>query len=124
MHGLPPGFDASFFLRRTLEQVCASATIVSLNFDDKLSVATEAGYSLQAGNRAITSGETRATSSHAPRLTAELLDLIGHEIARATAATDGTLVLEFDSGTTLVLRDESPQYESYSITYRDETWYV
>ena len=124
MHGLPPGFDASFFVGRTLEHICASATILTLHFDDKLSVAVESGYSMYIGNAKTTSQETRANRSSPPRVTSGLLDLIEHQISDATATREGTLTLRFDTGALLVLADESPEYESYSISYRGETRYV
>lgn len=113
MYGLPPDFDPQPLVGRTLEMVCFAAYQLFLHFDGAVLISVGSAYSYP--------DEQRHTL---PVSTSALMALIGQAVTGAEGTTDGTLSLQFATGETLRIFDNSPVYESYSIAFGDRVIYV
>ena len=109
MYGLPSNFDASIFVEHELEQICFSATNVTLHFGDGVSISV-----LSAVAYSLSSTDPRQVES-VPVSYSGLMRLIGKRVLSAESEVDGHVILRFSGGAELHLRDDSTNYESYSI---------
>ena len=57
-----------------------------------------------------------STKETVPVKSSNLMQLIGKGVLMANAHTDGTLTLHFEDQGALAILDDSPVYESYTIT--------
>lgn len=115
MYRLPKTQDLSFLIGVELEQVCVGRHAVILNFDRsvQISMLTSFAIASRRGELPVTHDDSVAGGS-------AMLACLGESVARAEATDDGGLLLEFVSGTTLTIIDDSEQYESFWIGYGDE----
>ena len=108
MYGLPKDVDLGFLQNKELIQVCIGQYDAILNFVDA-SISIESTIVFQAGN-----GEPIAYSSYI-EAAGKLAGLLGQTIVKVAVEPPGTLILTFSAGAVLSIRDDSTQYESYSI---------
>jgi len=118
MYGLPRDLDLSFFLEKTLLQVCVGANELILNFHDRVSITVMSSIGL-----ALSNGVHRKYESF-PEAAGIVVGLLDQTIASATAGDDGTLSLQFHGGGQVDIYDDSKQYESYTITSGDRLFVI
>jgi hypothetical protein len=112
MYGLSADFDPAFFIDRVLAQVRYGPYTVHLDFDQNLRVTIEAPYLLRRNDW------DPGHVEEPPLTSSELMILTGKTVRAASAESDGTLTLQFESGASLELRDaNAPYYESYQISF-------
>lgn len=106
--------DISFFVGATLTQICLGANDLGVNFQDpQCSVMISSSFGIQTANNEIVKHDLTMGHLLRPFLN---LDLIA-----ATWAEMGTLIFTFDGNDQLHVFDDSDQYESYVINYKDLT---
>ena len=108
MHGLPDNVDLDFLLARQLTQVAVGQFEVQLNFDEGVSIAVF-GELERAGHRYAPGAATGQM----------LLDLLGRSVRAARGVAARHVQLDFDDGTTLLVRESDEPFESYTITGPD-----
>jgi len=113
MYGLPTAFDASRFVRLTLEQVSFTINTVHLSFSDDVSITLESSFEHLAKD-----GKPRRLA--VPVTESQLMQLLGESVESAHASTDGTLSLRFGDGQALTCYDDAPMYEAYRLRFGDE----
>ena len=110
MYGLPDDFALPSFSSACLLHVAIGQHQVQLSFDGKnRSVSIESRYAV------IDPGCGREEFTSMPAGAAKLAALLGARLEYVSAARDGTLMLNFDTGTQVVIFDDSTHYESYQI---------
>jgi Family of unknown function (DUF6188) len=110
MYGLPPDFDATPFVGRTLTVVSFSANTVGLTFDGDVAITVLGSYSqTEAG------GVGRDQVIHIPVTQSQLMRLAGSSVVAARGAADGSLELLFDNGQAVTVYDDMPHYEAYHV---------
>src|SRR5258708_11362733 len=114
MYGLPKDFDGASLVGRSLQQICFGQYEISLRFDENLMIQVES--SLRYQDRSALAPET----IELPALQSNLMQLLGHSIAKASGDKQGTLTLEFEDGQILQCLEESSPYESYQIIQGDD----
>lgn len=114
MHGLPKNMDLSFIENKNVEQVCIGEHQIILHFDEYLSISIETSiYVSNDGNKPIEFAKL-------PEAAPVLCTLLGRCVRKAIGSPDGTLDLEFENGTRVVIHDDNERYESYQIKYGDK----
>ena len=113
MYGLPKNLDLGFLLGKALQQICVGSHEVILKFDDDLevTVTSECDYKSKTGQF------TRVKEY--PASASMICRLLGFSIVKAEGTEDGTLTLRFSNEDTLIIYDDSKQYESYQINYHE-----
>ncbi len=112
MYGFPRDFEASCFIGKKLEQISFSENTIHLCFDPDLSITLMSSYEHYiAADQSPIVGVVPVDES-------TLMRLIGRRVVSAVAAAGGVLVLHFEDTQILKCLDDSPQYESYRITFR------
>lgn len=114
--GLPKDFDGSFFVGRSLLQVCIGLHEVIFKFDEDVEVTVESEFKVAAG------GDGKVFTSPIEGGRASLV-LLQEAVLQVRGVQDGTLTLTFPSGV-LELYDTSPHYESYQIRDGDQHYVV
>ena len=112
MFGLPDDFDASFFVGAVLLQICIGFHEVVLRFDRDVQLTFE-------GNVRVSAGAEFETFERPPDAGAALVAALQQRVSSASGLKDGTLSLEFDT-VSLVVLDSEERYESYQIQHGDE----
>ena len=114
MYGLPRDVDLTFFAGKYIMQVCIGANDLILHFDDSaLSVLIMSKIACKGPGAVLREYETYRDAA---KVVVSFLEEIV-ELARGDEK--GTLVLEFKNGGRIEVYDDSKEYESYVITYRD-----
>ena len=109
MYGLQVGIDLSFFLGRSLTQICIGANELILNFDSDVSVTVESRIGLTSpGADTEQFDDLRASG-------ALLVGLLERHVATVEGRPEGTLRLQFETGHILEFYDSSQAYESYQV---------
>ncbi len=108
MYGLPKNFDASFFIDKRLEMICFNANQLYLHFNDGIVVTIESDFWYQPSS---SKGELVSV----PVLQSDMMKLLEHQVSKAVADNNGTLVITFDNGCVLKCLDNSSNYECYQI---------
>ena len=116
MYGLPVDFDASAFVGHAMVQVTFTQNTVGLSFDGDIEITLLSSFRLRNA-----SGEESQT---VPVGSSTIMLLLGVTVRSAEARKDGTLTLVFDDESTLVLPDDSKQYESYHLRIGTREIYV
>ncbi len=114
MHGLPMNIDLCFIEVKKLEQVCIGEHQIILNFEDALSISIETAIHVHESDNNLRTFELLRDSAQS------LCSLLGLCVQRAVGSPDGTLSLEFENGTRLVVYDDNENYESYQIRFGDK----
>ncbi len=110
MYGLPDDLALPSFSGACLLQVAIGQHQVQLCFDgDNRSVSIESRYAV------IAPGCGREEFTSMPAGAAKLAALLGVHLEYVSGTRDGTLMLNFDTGTHVVIFDDSTHYESYQI---------
>lgn len=113
IYGLPQDFDGSFLVGKELEMVCFCQVQLYLHFAGKIIITVSSAISRDDGQ-----------IIDVPIEYSNLMRMIGLLVASAEGPTDGTLTIHFENGEVLKVYDNSPNFESYSITYGDAVLYV
>jgi hypothetical protein len=101
--------DLSFFVGKSLEQICFGSYQVQLNFSETVSLNVESRLVLTTAQDDVL--ELQQPYSDA----GGLLALLGTEVLSAWADANGDLSLEFSNKSTLKVLNENAAYESYQI---------
>jgi hypothetical protein len=112
MYGLPPQFDATFLMGRTLEAVSFTSNTVTLCFDNDILITLLSSF--EYADLATLESSPRV---RVPVKQSNLMELIDRQITSVEGDKLGTLTLEFDRGSMLRLFDDSSEYESYRIAH-------
>ena len=110
MYGLPIDIDLGFFSARTLIQVCIGAHDLILNFDGGVSVTVMSCIGVAGFKGTIRRHEDFRQAASV------LVTLIDRTVASAQREGAGTLHLTFQGGGTLLIYDDTNEYESYVVT--------
>lgn len=109
MYGLPPHFDASVFVGRTLDLICFSTNTMDISFEGNVSITVMGSFSYQR------SPSEPAIKQSLPVMSSDLMGLLGKEVLRAEGSIDGMLSLEFADQHVVTFLDDVPNYEAYII---------
>ena len=109
MYGLPPNIDLSFFVEKTLLQVCFGRHDLILHFDENVSITITSSIGFSSPNGDIQQNEDFYLMANI------ILQLLEKKIVSVLTNTEGTLILCFENGFDLVVYDDSAYYESYVI---------
>jgi hypothetical protein len=109
MYGLPHDVDLSFFLQKTLVQICFGGADLGLNFHGGVSVMVTGriGFVFPGGKQE-TFEDYRLAAPF-------LLQLLNENVSMVKGDRNGTLRLGFLEKGTLEIYDDSQQFESYVI---------
>jgi len=110
MYGLPPNTNLDFLKGETLIQVCFGANDLILNFSANVSIAI---YSC-VGVGVASSAMNKHTAFQ--EVAGELLDLLNKDVSNVRWTPEGTITLELDNGNAIWIYDDSPNFESYTIS--------
>jgi hypothetical protein len=112
--GLPTDTDLGFLQGEELIQVCFAQYQVQLHFYNAR-LAIESKYCLRESDSSVEQiyERDRVAEGHA------LVPLLGQSIRIARVVANGVLELEFGTGVILTVYDDSEQYESYTIKYKN-----
>jgi hypothetical protein len=113
MFGLPEGTDLSFLVNAELEQVCIDTIQVIFKCDHRISINVQSAFAIRRGGEVQEFEQSRDAA-------AAVVSLLSHSIIRETHSADGWLELDFDNGSSLILRDRDAHYESYQIWHADQ----
>src|SRR5688572_1390146 len=113
MYGLPPDFDASFFVAQTLTQIWFQEYSMQFLFCEDLTEGPT--VSLQSAFRFRSAPDAEVEHGDIPVTDSRVMQLIGKQVRRASGSVDGTLRLEFESGAVLEFLDDNEHYECYQI---------
>ena len=114
MYGLPPNFDTSVFVGKTLQMICFNANQIYLHFASDLVLTIEGKFLHKKG-----AADQLAQALAVPITTSDLMLLLERSVSIASGSEDGTLTLVFDNRHILKCFDDR-QYESYRIKNGDE----
>jgi uncharacterized protein DUF6188 len=114
MYGLDPKTDLSFLLGREVQQVAIGIHQVQIRFDQKVCIAIESRF--QYSDRL---GQTFECHADHPVDATRLVELLGTALTDFRPEPSGTLALKFGTAGTLILFDDSKEYESYQISTPD-----
>ena len=110
MYGLNKDTDLSFLKGQEVIQIAIGVFQVQFHFDRDAIISVEGEFQYLSENN----------SSHwrqgTPEAAAPALRLLGSSIQNVDGKEDGTLDLTFSNGDHLVVRDNSKEYESYTIS--------
>jgi len=119
MHGLPDNIDLSFFVGKHLEQIAFGPAQIQFFFSDKIHIGLGGKFSHSA------CGKTSVWEEGQPLINATCsVSLIGARVIDIQGVPDGTITMTFSNDETLVLYDDSNQYESYTIRHGDDVFVV
>lgn len=110
MYGLHKDTDLSFLKGQELIQVAIGVFQVQFHFDRDAIISVEGEFQY--------SSESNSSHWHqgTPEAAAPVLRLLGSSVQKVGGREDGTLELTFSNGDRLVVKDNSEQYESYTIS--------
>jgi hypothetical protein len=109
MYGLPPDFDPSAFVGKTLDQVAFSANTVHLTFDDNSSITLLSSFAYKHAGELLEEGVVPVSESR-------LMQLVAKIVTGGEVLDRGTLVLHFEEKRSLYCFEDATAYESYWIT--------
>lgn len=115
MYRLSNNVDLSFLYGVELQQVCIGENEVILNFDRDIRITILSSFAV-ASKR-----DTPITTYHeAAKGGSAILSLLHLCVSKAEATDTGGLLLEFNSGASVNIFDDSDQYESFWIANQNE----
>lgn len=114
MHGLPSTFNASALVGKELEEICFTVNTIVFSFSGDVLI-TVMGSFIHRDKLSTT-----ANKQSIPVSSSALMCLVGKSIKLAEAREEGTLTLHFGNGHTLILLDDSREYESYIVRIGDK----
>jgi hypothetical protein len=120
MYGLPKTLDLSFLNNLEVEQVCIDRFNVLLQFYPTGSLNMQCGWALSD----TTGKEVDRHIAHDEREFWRIHKLLGKKIHKSIIVSERQLNLEFESGYCLSIFDDSDQYETFNIQYKDLSIYV
>jgi hypothetical protein len=114
MYGLPENTDLSFFKGLPLLQVCFGEHDLILRFDNDVGVTITSSIGVLRGSDGC------ECTSEFRKAAPSLLSLLNHVVTDVTGETSGTLTLFFEGDIRIVVLDDSADYESYVINFRNQ----
>lgn len=108
MYGLPDSFEPSIFVGRVIEQMSFTPNTLFVGFDHDISITIMGEFRYALGD------QLHPTRQAVPVANSSVMSLVGKRVRSADTTPNGTLTLHFDPGC-LVLVDDSPTYESYTL---------
>jgi len=109
MYGLPPNFDATGFIGKTLDLLVVGKWQLTLRFSEDCTINIE-------GKIAVNS----EAPIYLPNSLAAAYQLINQVVDSASGTEDGTLTLHFGNGSTLRVFDSQEKFESYNFNMNGE----
>lgn len=110
MYDLPKGVSFDFLSGRELALLCFGPYTVTLHFEDGAQIQVEGSF-----EHIIAGSDAKPASSAFPLSKSRLMRLLAKRVTRVSAKHDGTLMLDFENGDTLVIEGNVGPYESYNI---------
>jgi len=121
MYGLPNDVDLSFLNGMELIQICVGQYQVQLHFFGGKGATISIEHRMtHRVKKKVTVWEEGKTPSAA----SSLLLLLGTSIVGVKTKEDGTLRLQFSNKDEVVIFDDSPGYEAYTINHGTDPPYV
>ena len=111
MYGLDKNVKLDFLAGKELAQVSVGAYQVILRFAGDIEISIEGLSDLADGN-----GTTTHIHANSPQETARLLVLLKETVGKATNRGDGSVLLTFSNGYSLLITDSNKNFESYQIS--------
>jgi hypothetical protein len=112
MHGVPVDLDLSRFEGATLIQICIGEYQVQFHFHPQGSISIEGKWELRDLAGALLDASLQTNEE---RDAYRLHVLLGKRVAGSFVNAPNSFSLRFESGATLMVFDESEEYESFSI---------
>ena len=113
MYGISSDFDPSFFVGKTLTQVCIGFHEAILRFDGDISITIMSDISHETSVGEVIA-IYKAIGPSAPML----IGLLHLSVETASTRPPGTLILGFSGGEKIAIDDTFSEYESYIITHK------
>ena len=113
MYGLPPNFDVTGFIGKTLEVLVVGQYQLTLRFSENYTINVEGLIALNS-----------EPSVDLPDSLSAIYCLINQTVDSASATEDGTLALAFGNGTTLQILDSEKNFESYNFSLGGKELFV
>jgi Family of unknown function (DUF6188) len=110
MYGLPSNTNLDFLKGATLIQVCFGENDLILNFSDSVSIAIFSSVGVGVASSAMNKHSTFQ------EVAGELLALLNKVVSNVRWTPEGTITLELDNGNAIQIYDDSPSFESYTIS--------
>ena len=120
MYGLPKDFDGSIFVGKTVVLVSFSVNTIHITFEGDVSITLQSSFEYRDSAQQTDD----VCTQQVPVKESRLMQLAGRIVERVETNTDGTLTLHISGGHLLRCFDDSPNYESYSITHGKDEIYV
>lgn len=110
MHGLPSDFDPVIFVGRQLESVTFAVNAIRLAFDGDMAITalSEVRY------RTTSKADVRIDVT--PVADSGLMALLGSHVVDAETRPPGDLTLLLEAGGSVMVFDDSKEFECYSVT--------
>jgi hypothetical protein len=112
MHGVPADLDLSKFRAATLIQICIGENQIQFHFHPEGSISVEGHWELRDSTGVLVD-ESIDRNSERDALRAHVL--LGKIVEGYSINAPDSFELQFDSGHSLAVFDDSKQYESFSI---------
>ena len=117
MYGFKKDINLDFLQGRQLRQICVGPLQLQFNFDGDVMI--HVGSMVHIYKKKTSTPEI--WKSEEKSIPPGLFGLIEQVIASFDAQPDGTLTIRFASQDTLVIFDDSKQYESYQLYHASRT---
>jgi hypothetical protein len=113
MNKFPEDFDAGIFVGRTLEMICFAAYQVNFHFGSHISISAETSFTFEK--------PSAIAQITIPVMQSDLMQLLEHEVSKASVQDQHILTLMFEGGYLLRFSDTAPGvYESYHVYIGDK----
>ena len=110
MYRMRKGFDASFLVGQQLLQVAIGVSDVIFNFDQGFRVLATTDFDVHFD------GTSKSWSCGNPDSAACVLSLIGQTVSAVQVINEALLRIAFSTGPSVDLKDDSDEFESFTIS--------
>src|SRR4051812_19826773 len=107
MYGLPPEVSPAFLVGNVIEQVCFTQNTLTISFSGDILLTIESALMYKSASDANEAYET------IPARSSGVLQIVGCRVRSAFKEDERHLVILFEDGQQLAIRDDSKLYESY-----------
>jgi hypothetical protein len=104
------GFDASFLVGKQLLQVAIGVNEVIFRFDEGFDILAATNFDV------CFDGESSSWTAGSPESASCVLGLLGQTISKVEVVSESLLRIKFASGSSVDLKDDSDQFESFTIS--------
>ncbi len=115
MHGIPAHLSLSSFSGDQLEQVCVGSYEIQFRFASGAEISVEGKWELTDSAATVVDGADRDSHPYSRSGPLKVHLLLGQTVTRWTVNAPTFFSLQFGSGHTLSIFDDSQEYESFSI---------